>query len=122
MALIKIKNSTINDDPVDLLEGELAYSETSGQLFIGSRDGVTIYTIGGQTDHDKLNQLIPGDIQWMWKGDTEPTDPQVDEGDFWYNTFTGDISTLRGITWERLPFVREMNGDFGELTMNGGYF
>ena len=124
MATIKIKNSVINDEPVDLVEGELAYSETSGKLFIGARDGA-IYTIGGQTDHDKLNALLPGGTFVYWQQATEPPltgSPSATEGDFWYNTFTGEFSTLRGITWERLPYVREMDGDFGAVTMNGGYF
>jgi len=122
MATIKIKNTTINDEAVDLVEGEMAYSEKSGKLFIGSRDGTTIYTIGGQSDHDLLESIVPGDFNFMWKQDTTPTDPAVTEGDLWYNTFSGDFRILRGVTWERLPFVREMAGDFGALTFDDGYF
>ena len=124
MAIIKIPNSTINDEPDNLLEGELAYSEKSGKLFIGGRDG-TIYTIGGYTDHDKLNNIAPGDVQYMWKQDTPPAtagSPAATEGDIWYNTFSGEFSILRGVTWDRLPYVREMNGDFGGVTFDGGYF
>lgn len=43
---IKIKRSTTNATPSSLAEGELAYSETSGNLFIGTSGG-NIANIGG---------------------------------------------------------------------------
>lgn len=124
MALIKIPNSTINDAPDVLSEGELAYSEKSGLLFIGLRDG-EIVAIGGQTDREKLNLIAPGDVEYIWKQVDEPQQigsPAATEGDIWYNTFTGELSILRGINWVKLTYDAELNGDFGALTMNGGYF
>ena len=46
---IKIKRSQTTATPVTLEEGELAYSETSGNLFIGT-SGANISKIGGNTD------------------------------------------------------------------------
>ena len=51
--IIRIKRSTVTSAPGSLLEGELAYSELSGNLFIGT-SGASMETIGGKTDHDKL--------------------------------------------------------------------
>lgn len=46
--LIQIKRSTGNGTPVSLNPGELAYSNTSKTLFIGSTDGGSVVPIGGQ--------------------------------------------------------------------------
>lgn len=43
---IKIKRSTTTPTPVSLAEGELAYSENSGNLFIGTSGG-NVANIGG---------------------------------------------------------------------------
>jgi hypothetical protein len=45
---IKIKRSDTVDTPTSLQEGELAYSTTSKNLFIGTNAGVDIETIGGK--------------------------------------------------------------------------
>ncbi|OQX33302.1 MAG: hypothetical protein B0D91_14750 [Oceanospirillales bacterium LUC14_002_19_P2] len=51
--VIRIKRSQITGTPASLEEGELAYSEVSGHLFIGASND-TILIIGGVTDHNKL--------------------------------------------------------------------
>ena len=51
---IKIKRSAVTATPTSLAEGELAYSELSDYLFIGSNGGLDIDVIGGKADHDLL--------------------------------------------------------------------
>lgn len=58
--LIKIKRSDTTATPVSLGAGELAYSEASGNFFIGRiADGAPV-VIGGKTDHDKLGAIEAG--------------------------------------------------------------
>ena len=54
--IIRIKRSQVTGTPASLAEGELAYSEVSGHLFIGG-SGDTILIIGGLTDHNKLTGI-----------------------------------------------------------------
>jgi hypothetical protein len=54
--IIRIKRSQVTGAPTALEEGELAYSEASGQLFIGA-SGDTVIVIGGFADHDKLASI-----------------------------------------------------------------
>ena len=51
--VVKIKRSTVTATPPSLEEGEMAYSETSGNLFIGLSGG-NIAVIGGLTPMTKL--------------------------------------------------------------------
>jgi hypothetical protein len=60
MSLIKIKRSATTATPVSLLEGELAYSELSKNLFIGTNGGADIQKIGGKTEVDKLATIESG--------------------------------------------------------------
>jgi hypothetical protein len=46
--LLKIKRSTTTATPTSLAEGELAYSEVSKNLFIGTNAGADVTVIGGQ--------------------------------------------------------------------------
>lgn len=58
--IIKLKNSTVTSAPTSLAASEPAYSEQSGNLFIGRiADGVPV-VIGGKTDHDKLAGIEAG--------------------------------------------------------------
>ncbi|USE35873.1 MULTISPECIES: hypothetical protein [Endozoicomonas] len=50
---IQIKRSAITNTPASLAEGELAYSEASGYLFIGETDG-SVTAVGGETVVTKL--------------------------------------------------------------------
>ncbi len=54
--IIKIKRSATTATPSALAEGELAYSESSGNLFIGI-SGDNVATVGGATDHTKLSNV-----------------------------------------------------------------
>jgi len=54
--IIRIKRSQVTGAPTALEEGELAYSEASGQLFIGA-SGDAVIVIGGFADHDKLASI-----------------------------------------------------------------
>ena len=56
---IQIKRSVTTATPSALAEGELAYSENSGNLFIGT-SGSTIQKIGGNTDVTKLAGIAAG--------------------------------------------------------------
>ena len=51
---IKIKRSTTTAAPSSLAQGELAYSDTSSKLFVGSATDGTILTIGGKLYVDML--------------------------------------------------------------------
>lgn len=57
--IIKIKRSTTTATPTSLSEGELAYSEDSGNLFIGTA-GSNLVKIGGNTDVSKLSGVATG--------------------------------------------------------------
>lgn len=52
---IKIKRSTTTAAPSSLAQGELAYSDTSSKLFVGSATDGTILTIGGKLYVDMLD-------------------------------------------------------------------
>jgi len=57
---IRIKRSDTTATPVSLATGEIAYSEDSGNFFIGRiADGVPV-KIGGKTDVDKLAGIEAG--------------------------------------------------------------
>lgn len=58
MTTLKIKRSAATATPASLVDGELAYSHNSGNLFIG--DGTSVITIGGGADHDKLAGIAAG--------------------------------------------------------------
>jgi len=59
MNTIRIKRSAVSQSPASLLDGELAYSSASGNLFIGL-PGNTIQVIGGLSAVQKLNGISPG--------------------------------------------------------------
>jgi len=59
MNTIRIKRSAVSQSPASLLDGELAYSSASGNLFIGL-PGNTIQVIGGLSAIQKLNGISPG--------------------------------------------------------------
>lgn len=58
--LIKIKGSSATSAPATLSARELAYSEVSGNLFIGRISDGTPLIIGGETDHTKLAGIEAG--------------------------------------------------------------
>lgn len=58
--ILKIKRSAVTSTPTTLAEGELAYSELSGNLFIGTNGGVDLEKIGGNTDVQKLAGIEAG--------------------------------------------------------------
>ena len=58
--IIKIKRSAVTATPVSLAEGELAYSENSSNLFIGTNGGANIAKIGGNADVQKLAGIEAG--------------------------------------------------------------
>jgi len=57
---IKIKRSDTTATPSSLAAGELAYSESSGNLFYGRISDGTPVKIGGKTDVDKLAGIEAG--------------------------------------------------------------
>ena len=57
--LIKIKRSTTTATPTSLSEGELAYSESSDNLFIGTSGG-NVTKVGGNLDVSKLAGIASG--------------------------------------------------------------
>ena len=59
--VIKIKRSTTPATPTSLAEGELAYSEVSKNLFIGTNSGADVTVIGGQEGiQDEAAALVTG--------------------------------------------------------------
>jgi hypothetical protein len=58
--IIRIKGSTTTATPTTLAARELAYSEDSGNLFIGRISDGTPVKIGGKTDVDKLAGIAAG--------------------------------------------------------------
>lgn len=67
---IKIKRSLVTASPVSLAEGELAYSEVSGNLFIG-KSGNNIDIIGGNLSNPTQTAAIQAIVGAMVSGNTE---------------------------------------------------
>ena len=55
-----------------------------------------------------------------YTGPTAPTSPV--EGILWYNTTNDTLNVYRNTTWEEIPLKEELNGTFGSVTLNAGYF
>ena len=106
MAIVKIKYSDLTSTPVELQEGELAYSNKSGNLYVGLSDG-TVQLVNAGTSTAKF-QL------------TEPTSPG--DGDVWLNTSNQQLLVYQNGVWGNVVFKHETASDFGAVTMNGGYF
>ena len=53
-------------------------------------------------------------------GPTSPASPS--EGILWYNTTNDTLNVYRNATWEEIPLKEELNGTFGSVTLNAGYF
>ena len=51
---------------------------------------------------------------------TAPASPT--EGILWYNTTNDTLNVYRNTTWEEIPLKEELNGTFGSVTLNAGYF
>lgn len=124
---IRIKRSNTTATPPSLLEGELAYSALSHNLFIGTNGGADIEVIGGQADHNKLsgieagaqvNTVGTGSNTYTGKqifsavsaaaasvllpnGSVDPTTPS--SGDMWANT--GTIKWYNGSAVKSIAFL-----------------
>lgn len=55
-----------------------------------------------------------------YTGPTAPPSPT--EGLLWYNTTNDTLNVYRNTTWEEIPLKEELNGTFGSVTLNAGYF
>lgn len=44
------------------------------------------------------------------------------EGNVWYDQTQDTLNVLRNTTWEEIPMKEELNGTFGSVTLNAGYF
>lgn len=53
-------------------------------------------------------------------GSTPP--PGSTEGTIWYDTVAKQLKVYRSTIWEPLPYTEELNGTFGSVTLNAGYF
>lgn len=53
-------------------------------------------------------------------GPTVPVSPT--EGILWYNTTNDTLNVYRNTIWEEIPLKEELNGTFGSVTLNAGYF
>lgn len=53
-------------------------------------------------------------------GSTPP--PASTEGTIWYDTVAKQLKVYRSTIWEALPYNEELNGTFGSVTLNAGYF
>lgn len=54
---------------------------------------------------------------------TGPTPPGLpSEGILWYDTTNDTLNVYRINTWEEIPLKEELNGTFGSVTLNAGYF
>jgi hypothetical protein len=145
---IRIKRSSVTASPVSLQEGELAYSELSNNLYIGTNSGSSIAIIGGRADHDKLagiqagaqvNAVLLDTNTFTGKqifsavsasaasfllpnGSTNPTIPVT--GDFWANGSL--IKWYNGVSTKTLAFSdSNITGTAGNVTgiisaINGG--
>ena len=60
------------------------------------------------------------DGQGTYIGATSPTTPT--EGMIWYDTVAKQLKVYRTTIWEPLPYNEELNGTFGSVTLNAGYF
>lgn len=55
-----------------------------------------------------------------YSGPTPPASPV--EGILWYNTTNDTLNVYRNTSWEEIPLKEELNGTFGSVTLNAGYF
>ena len=55
-----------------------------------------------------------------YTGPTAPVTPT--EGLLWYNTTNDTLNVYRNTSWEEIPLKEELNGTFGSVTLNAGYF
>lgn len=80
--IIKIKRSNTQPTPASLEEGELAYSEVSDNLFIGTNGGADMDVIGGNgtyATHQNVDDAIDAAITAIGAGDMSTTVYDVDE-------------------------------------------
>jgi hypothetical protein len=119
MANIQIKHSPLVDKPSSLLPGELAYSEKSDTLFVGTSSG-SIAGIGG----GKL--LAAGSYKGEWNASTNTptiTSGVGNKGDYYKITVTGnalldtigywqagDFVVFDGTYWTRVRLANIISG------------
>ena len=53
-------------------------------------------------------------------GALPPSNPY--EGILWYNETLDELNVYRNTSWEPIPLKNELDGSFGAVTVNAGYF
>lgn len=121
---IKIKRSTITATPTSLAAGELAYSENSGNLFIGRvADGVPV-VIGGKTEVDKLAGVEAGaqvnDVDSVSGKTGTVTLTLTDLTDVNTATVTNrNVLVADGVDWESRALAEADISDLGSYSTTG---
>lgn len=90
------------------------------QVQLGNDESVTIQdgdTVLNFTLGENFTQIVTGGGVVV-----QEAAPAGADGLLWYKPSTQELFAWRSPEWERLPFVDELNGDFGSITMDGGYF
>ena len=82
-------------------------------------------TITATNVQDALEQLA----DQKFVQDTAPTtaDPNLDEGDLWYNTVDDKLMVYRNTNWEELILAAQLEegsdaAEYEDISLNGGYF
>jgi len=88
-----IKRSSTTSTPSSLLGGELAYSYSSNNIFIGSADGSTSYAIGGKVTYDTVNSAT--------SDSTAGTLVKRDDNNAFYATLYGNSNTATQLQTSR---------------------
>jgi len=121
----KILRSTTTATPASLAEGQLAYSELSGNLFIGT-SGANLEKIGGNTDVLKLLGIEAGaEVNLVDSVNGQTGVVSLSSGDLSDITLTAIATNdvLRynvGGFWENVPQTSVGVTDHDDLSNNGG--
>jgi hypothetical protein len=74
---------------------------------------------------DAIHQLA--DQKFVGTSAPSSSDPNLDEGDLWYDTQLNKLKVYRNTTWEDLVIAAQLSEgsaatEYADITLNGGYF
>ena len=111
--------TTLTITPAD--STTLVISGTSTEFNIsGDSTTLTMNTASGKMSSTNMQNAIDELAGEHFKGTSEPTGSQLDEGDLWYDTDDDELKVYRGTQWQTLAAA---GGDVETmLQLDGGSF
>ena len=107
----------VNGVTESLLAANAALGELSDVTFVTEVDGEILRFNGSDWINNTLNEAS---IPRMTVSGSEPGSPN--EGDYWLNSGTAEVSIYANATWEPITYKTELADDAGGLSVNGGFF